>query len=88
MPCRDTIIKKGNQLKIISKNIDSECHEHVFTIRWNGKIQMCCRSRLEEGVIGDAATISLNNLKNTEMFKKQLVKLRNRKYISYCNYCS
>lgn len=88
VPCRDKIIRRNNHIEVISKKTNMKCDEHIFTIRWNGKIQMCCRSRLEEGIVGNATKQSLKQIQKFHYYKYMLKKVKNRTYISYCKYCS
>jgi len=88
VPCRDIIKEENGLIKVVSKSVNDICCNHILTVRYNGLVQMCCRPRSQEGIVGDALTTSLIDIKNSDIYRKNLRKLINREYISYCKHCS
>lgn len=87
VPCRDEIYFKDGEIFTKPKVFET-CKNMVLTIRYNGKVQLCCRSRKEEGIIGNAFNTSLKNIIKTDLYKESVNKLKKRTYISYCEVCS
>ena len=84
--CRDSVILEGDTIQIKPKT--KKCPGMVPTIRWNGKVQVCCRPRSQDGVVGDAFEFPITEIIQSDSYREAESNGRKRKYVSYCRYCS
>jgi MoaA/NifB/PqqE/SkfB family radical SAM enzyme len=83
---RDTYLEKDNRLQVIP--IINICPDKSFTVKYNGRTMICCRSVKIEKSCGDAFKIPLENIFNSEMYKEYIKNADKRNYCEYCEYCS
>jgi MoaA/NifB/PqqE/SkfB family radical SAM enzyme len=87
VPCRDVVEVCDGIIKVKTK-IPMTCPGLSTTVRYNGAVQVCCRSRKQEGIVGDAFVDPIDKIVNSGAYKQAVVDARRRKYVSYCRYCS
>jgi hypothetical protein len=87
--CRDNVvITSDGGVAVSSKFVGASCNRVEYTIRFNGGVQLCCRSRKPEGFVGNAFDSPFADILSSKTFADALEKMRRKEYITYCRYCS
>jgi sulfatase maturation enzyme AslB (radical SAM superfamily) len=84
--CRDFYEFDGSTVKVKPKI--NHCSDNTLTVRYNGMVQVCCRTRKQEGIVGNAFNTPLPEIVASRTYADALARARERKYVSYCQYCS
>ena len=86
IPCRDKWrISKG---KVIVSPKIKRCYGRVPTVRWDGAVQICCRAKSHEGIVGNAFEESMKKILTSSVYKKAMILGAKRKYVPFCKFCS
>ena len=86
IPCRDKWrISKGTV--IVSPKI-KKCYGKVPTVKWDGAVQICCRLRSHEGIVGNAFEDPMKKILTSSVYKKAMILGKKRKYVPFCKFCS
>lgn len=84
--CRDSWrIEDG---KAIVETKATKCYGLIPTVRWDGGVNICCRARYHDGIVGDAFKQSMGSILTSSIYREALVLANKRKYVEYCKYCS
>ena len=85
--CRDKVKQtKDGRVKVASKL--GRCYGLIPTVRWDGAVSICCRSRYHEAPVGDAFKTPMKEILESPIYKRAVRLGIKRKYIDYCKYCS
>lgn len=64
------------------------CYGLIPTVRWDGAVNVCCRERYHNGIVGDAFKTPMREIVRSSEYKRAERLGRRRKYVEYCKYCS
>ena len=85
--CRDKV-KLTKEGRVVVAPKLSRCYGLIPTVRWDGAVSICCRSRYHEAPVGDAFETPMKDILESSTYKKSVKLGLKRKYIEYCKYCS
>lgn len=86
IPCRDNW-RISNGTVIVSPKI-KRCYGRVPTVRWDGAVQICCRAKSHEGIVGNAFEDPMKKILTSSVYKKAMILGKKRKYVPFCKFCS
>lgn len=87
VPCRDRIeLDESGAVMGYSKL--NHCWGLTTTVRWNGAVSICCRSRYQEMPVGNALEQSILEIYNSQSYRDAEALGSEKKYVDYCKYCS
>lgn len=83
---RENISVKNSEITTYLKS--NRCPGLVLTIRWNGGVNICCRARYGDGIIGNAFKTPIADIIASKQYKEAVRQGKRKEYIEYCRYCS
>lgn len=74
--------------EIVTRTKDNRCPGLIPTIRWNGDVNICCRVRYGDGIVGNAFETPIADIVALKEYKDAVTHAKRKEYIEYCQYCS
>ena len=84
--CRDSWRIEDGKAIVETKAI--KCNGLVPTVRWDGAVNICCRARYHDGIVGDAFKTPMREIVHSSEYRRVKKLGMRRRYIEYCKYCS
>lgn len=84
--CRDNVELDDGVWKVAPAS--SSCYGLITTVRWHGGVNVCCRVRYDDGIVGDAFAMPLSEILRSEKYGEARRLGLKRQYVEYCKYCS
>jgi hypothetical protein len=92
IPTRENIFVEDNKIIIKPKKRRFPkslfCYTITPTVRVNGDVHLCCRSRWYGKSAGNAFTTPIKDIMKGKLWKKYARRVKWRRYCEYCKYCS
>lgn len=87
IPCRDRVRLTPDGVVEVTSKLD-HCYGLTTTVRWDGSVSICCRSRYHEAPVGDAFREPMIDILNSRNYHYAVALGEKREYVEFCKYCS